>query len=148
MESEYKNDNPRKWIKHLPAILLAILLVLLALTLLFNFYPGSYSINKTDSEVLVEKGMFSKKAYNLTITQDTELRIALLEWNITQLKMTWYVSLISLTTIILVAFNFLKYKSKIPFIMILLIAIVILILSSISYFHDYGFIEKLLEELK
>lgn len=148
MKSELKNDSPRKWMKYLPAIILAVLLVLLALTFLFNFYPGSYSLEETDSELLVEKGMFSKKTYNLTITKETELRIALLKWNITQLKTTWYVSLISLATFIIVAFNFSRFKSKIPTVTVLLVAIVLLTLAAISYVNDYGFIERLIEELK
>ncbi|MBE1554453.1 hypothetical protein [Sporosarcina limicola] len=130
-------------------LLLLMLIIIITLSAFSNFYPGGYLFETSDNEVFIEKGTLKKETYNFTITKDNELRIALLESNIDQLKIIWYVSLISMTAILIGAVNFLRLKNKIFFKFTLFLFILFLIIIFISYMNYINNnIESLILNLK
>lgn len=129
-------------------LLLIILLIIVSLSSLFNFYPGSYSFEASNYQVFIENGTLKKESYNFTITKDNELRIALLKNEINHLKTLWYVSVLFIGTILIGLANFLRVNSKIAFTITLLVFISVVILTFPSYMDSINYIETLILNLK
>lgn len=124
------------------------MLIAFALTSLFNFYPGSYSVETNNSEVIINKGAQKDAAFYIKITEDNGLKVYLLEQEVNSIKTRWYVGILFTTSMFIGLANFLRLKSKIPFIITLLVFILAVILLSNSFIDSINYVESLIAGLK
>ena len=123
------------------------MVIVVTLTALLNFYPGGYSLETSNNEVVIEKGMLKKEAHTFNITKDNELTIALVKDDIHFVKTLWYVSIISMTAILIGLATFLRIKNKIAFTITLVVFIILLMIVFASYMNSINNIESLILSL-
>lgn len=120
---------------------------MLALTFLFDFYPGGHGVETDHHKVLIQSGMFKKETHVIPITKDNELRIALLHDNINDIKTFWFVTLTFLATSIITLASLVRVKSKVILAVILIVAISLLPFILTSYFNYMKSIDNLIANL-
>ncbi len=120
---------------------------MLALTFLFDFYPGGYEFETDHHTVLIHSGMLKKETYVVPNTKDNELRIALLHDNINDIKTLWFVTLTFVATSIITLASFKQDKSKVILVVILIVTIALMPFIFTSYFNYMKSIDNLIANL-
>lgn len=119
-------------------LLLLITGLLIYLAFVFDFYPGGYSFNVREKEVIIGGGKV------IEITKENELKLAILDTRIESLKTLWYISVLFTTTQFIFLVNFLSMKDKKAFRVYLPIFIAIYIALVVIYMMSINDIESLL----
>lgn len=120
---------------------------MLALTFLFDFYPGGYGVEADHHIVLIQSGMFKKETHVVPITKDNELRIALLHNNINDIKTFWFVTLTFIATSIITLASLVRDKSKVILAVILIVTLALLPFILTSYFNYMKSVGNLIANL-
>ena len=125
------------------------MIVLLSIFLLTHFlaiYPGGYSLERQNGEVLIEKGAeINRIAINNSVLN--ELKVASLESIIKDLKTLWYIGVMFTATCLLGIINFKKLKMKKAVILIAMLYIVIATFTISKYVSTTYLIENSIKSL-
>lgn len=139
--------------KYRKLLLISILFIIAfgAFTYYLDLFPGSYKLDYSDTQsiILIEKGIIHPEQYKVERTEENELKIALLEVEITNLKGLWLLSIIIFSTLLLNVFNlqetFEKKKQFALIASVLLVALIVIVI--IVYVKNLSFIEKIISRL-
>ncbi|MBB4825575.1 hypothetical protein HNO89_002811 [Sporosarcina luteola] len=124
---------------------LAVLSIFI-LTHFLAIYPGGYSLEKQNGEVLIEKGSDIKRA-TINNSVYNELKIASLESRIKDLKTLWYVGVLFTATTLLTIITFKKLKMKKAIIITASVYVVLAVLYVPRYASTISLIENAIGKL-
>ncbi|MCG3089745.1 hypothetical protein [Sporosarcina cyprini] len=139
-------QHEKKKVRWIVVCTLVAVVSIFLLTHFFAIYPGGYSLEKQNGEVLIAKGADSNRVA-IDDSVNSELKITSLESNISYLKTLWYVGVIFTATVLLGLFTFHNLKMKKAVIISASLYIVMAILIIFNYSSVITSIENTIQHL-
>lgn len=112
----------------------------------FNIYPGGYSMEENSEEVtVIKENFFEKEKFTFEITEENELKIALLKNDVKQLLNMWLVSFLSVSALLISFAGHLHRKENYAFYLVPILLIILIPLIIYVYIGNLENIEQLLK---
>ncbi|GKV56430.1 hypothetical protein NCCP2222_23770 [Sporosarcina sp. NCCP-2222] len=139
-------QHEKKKVRWIVVCTLVAVVSIFLLTHFFAIYPGGYSLEKQNGEVLIAKGADSNRVA-IDDSVLSQLKIATLELQINDLKILWYVGVIFTATTLLVLFTFSNLKMRKAVIIIASVYVGMAILVFLQYSSMLSSIDNSIQRL-
>ena len=140
--------NTEKRYRYLLITLLIIVFGIVTFSL--DLYPGGYKINYSSDEqsyTLTKKDILQSEQYRIDKTEISNLKVALIEYEVTFLKGLWLISIILFSSWLTNLFNLLEQDKIKPALIISSIYTVIFIVVIFVYIDRLNFMNEVIEKL-
>lgn len=114
-----------------------------------DLYPGGHQLdyNDTHSYTLTKKDILHSKQYKIDKTEESILKAALIDYEVTFLKGLWLMSIIVFSTWFISISNLVERKEFKPALIISGVFIVLFIMANLVYMERLNFLKKVIGEL-
>ncbi|MGE7932178.1 hypothetical protein [Viridibacillus arvi] len=143
-----EENLPRKKLGIFSIFMVLFCLITGILAYSFNIYPGGYSIKENSEEVtVIKKNFFATEKHTFENSEENELKIALLKYEVNPLLTMWLVIIFSVSTLLINLAQQLHRKEKYAFYITSILLIILLPLVFYVYFGKLDRIEDLIRNL-
>ena len=132
-------------------LLITLLIIIFGIVTFFlDLYPGGHQIDyssDTQSYTLTKKDILQSEQYRIDKTEISNLKVALIEYEVTFLKGLWLISFILFSSWLTNFFNLLEQDKIKPALIISSIYTVIFIVVIFVYIDRLNFMNEVIEKL-
>lgn len=130
--------------------LTGLLLVIVPILIIFDYMPSGYSLEEhSDKITIIENGILQNEHFTVSVTKESELKIALLKLAIHEFKNISLVNFLILSALFIsLAINYKAKPEKKYLISMLIFAAIAILLSIKLYVSSVNYIEQLIEQIK
>ncbi|MGE7625016.1 hypothetical protein ACQKMD_18905 [Viridibacillus sp. NPDC096237] len=145
----FKENLTKKKVGFFSIFMVLLCLIAGILAFSFNIYPGGYSLKENSEEAtVIKKNFFEKEKHAFEITEENELKIALIKNDVKQLFTIWLVSLLVISSLLIILVNNVHRKGNVAFFLPSILLILLIPLDIYVYIDNLDHIEQLIRNLK